>query len=820
MKVLKFGGSSVSTPQRIRNTKEIIESILSFDPSHQIIVVFSAFGGATDFLLKLGSFASQGDVEYLNLLSTFKERHNHAAHELLEGSKLQKVLEELEENYTELESLLKGLFLLKEMSARSQDLLVSFGERNSTRIISAYLDSYGLDAQFVDARDLIITNDSFGSAKVQYKITNERIKNFFRESPHKLSVITGFIGRTQSGATTTLGRGGSDYTAAIFAAATNAAALEIWTDVDGVLTSDPNKVPKAFTIPQLTYEEAMEMSHYGAKVIYPPTIQPVLSKGIPLYIKNTMAPDNPGTLVTNSLNGYNKSVKGVSSISQIALITIQGPGLIGVPGTAARVFSCLAHNGINVILITQGSSEHSISFAVKEDDGPKAKKSLEEEFNTELTKGFVDSIVLESSLSILAVVGEKMRFLPGLAGRLFTALGQNGINCSAIAQGSSERNISFVVNRHDEIKALNVVHDAFFLSDIREIHVFIIGVGLVGKTLLAQIRDHAAFLQREKQLRIKIIGLANSKKMIFDLSGISLENWKETLTSSDQKMVLEDFIKEMISFNLPNTIFVDNTANSSVASSYESIIDSSISIVTPNKKAFSGSLAYYKRLKDLAILRDVRLLYETNVGAGLPVLSTLDNLISSGDELIRIEGVVSGSLSFIFNSFNKEKKFSQLVKDAKQLGYTEPDPREDLSCFDVRRKMLILARDSGFDLQEEDITIEPFLPDALFGDSSIGAFLEDLEGYDSKMEELRRNAEMSNCRLAIIGEVKDGKASILLKQVEKSSPFYNLSGSDNMIVFTTSRYYKNPLVIRGPGAGSEVTAAGVFADIISIGIKH
>ena len=820
MKVLKFGGSSVASPERIIKILDIIKENTSTDSGEIVFAVFSAFGGVTDFLLDLGNMARNGDETYIQKLEEFKKRHIDAASVLVANPQSKELHPLLESNFIELESLLKGVFLIKELSLRSQDLLVSFGERCSALIISYFFLANGIDAKFVDARSLIVTNDAFGAAKVDFKKTQAKIDSFLTKNENQVYTATGFIGSTTDGATTTLGRGGSDYTAAILAGAINASTLEIWTDVNGVLTSDPNKVPKAFTIPKLTYEEAMEMSHFGAKVIYPPTIQPILSKGIPLQIKNTFAPEHAGTLVTNSINGYDKSVKGISSIAHIALITIQGSGLIGVPGTAARVFSSLARKEINVILITQGSSEHSISFAVKEKDGYISKLCLEEEFSSELSNGLVDSIIMENSLSILAVVGEKMRFLPGLAGRLFSALGQNGINCSAIAQGSSERNISFVVDRKHETKALNVVHDAFFLSGVREINIFIIGVGLIGKTLLEQIKNQSKSLLEEKLLHINIIGLANSKKMILNKSGIDVSNWERSLSNSSQEMELERFIKEMINFNFPNTIFVDNTANYRVAHSYPTILESSISIATPNKIAFSSELDYYKNLKNIAAKRGVRLIYETNVGAGLPVLSTLEGLIASGDRLINIQGVLSGSLSFIFNSFKEGTIFSSLVRKAKQLGYTEPDPREDLSCFDIRRKLLILARDSGFDLNESDIEIEDFIPDSLFDNSPVEDFLVNLEAIDEQMEELRSIAASESCHLCVIGEINQEKATVSLKKVSRESPFFSLNGSDNMIVFTTSRYLQNPLVIRGPGAGSEVTAAGVFADILSIGLKQ
>lgn len=567
----------------------------------------------------------------------------------------------------------------------------------------------------------------------------------------------------------------------------------------------------------MTYGEAMEMSHFGAKVIYPPTLQPALKKGIPLFIKNTFKPALTGTFISNKSDLDGHPVKGISSISNISLLTLQGGGMFGVPGIAARLFSALARANINIILITQGSSEHSISFAVQPQVARKAKKRVEIEFDNEIKSGSVDPVKLEENLAVVAIIGENMRYQPGIAARLFLALSKNGINCIAIAQGSSELNVSVVINNNHESKALNALHESFFLSDTKELHLFMMGVGLIGSTLIKQVKQQGAYLKKHRSLEIKVIGLANSKKMIFDEEGIDLDHWKEALDDGLQKSDLPTFVDKMKALNLSNTIFVDNTANPAISNYYESILDASISISTPNKIATSSSYLQYQRLKTIAKKRGIQFMYETNVGAGLPVISTLNDLISSGDQILKIEGVLSGSLSFIFNSFNEGVNFSDVVKEAKTLGYTEPDPRIDLNGIDVRRKLIILARESGYALEPEDVEIQNILPSACQQAETIEQLFEELEKADNNFEQLRINAAKDSQVLRMIAKLENGKASIGLEAVGASHPFFSLSGSDNMIIFTTERYKERPLVIRGPGAGAEVTAAGVFAEIISIG---
>ena len=814
MKVLKFGGSSVGTPDRIRGIVAILKSYA--DRGDHFTVVFSAFGGVTDTLITMGDLAAKGDESYYEHFLAFSKRHLDAARDLLQEPYLSEVLSGLENNHEVLKNLLYGIFLVREASTRTMDYVISFGERNSAFIIAHTLQQAGLNASYLDARKIISTDKNFGNAKVDLALTYGKIKKQYTQTSD-IQVVTGFIAAAKGGLTTTLGRGGSDYTAALIAAGLDADSLEIWTDVDGVMTADPRRVKKAFSIPVMTYAEAMEMSHFGAKVIYPPTIQPVLAKKIPMWIKNTFNPSHPGTLVSDKEDEVRTPVKGISSIGNIALLTLQGSGLFGVPGIAARLFGSLASAGINVILITQGSSEHSISFAVQPDKAVKARKQVEKEFEHEVQSGLVDPVRMEAELSVVAIIGEHMRYLPGISGRLFQALGQNGINVVAIAQGSSELNISVVINRADESKALNALHEAFFLSDTSVVNVFMVGVGLIGSTLLKQIKAHAEFLKKEHSLEIKVVGLANSKKLIFNENGIDLDNWRDQLSTSDTPMKIKDFVEKMKSMNLSSSIFVDNTANEQIAQHYDEILDASISISTPNKVAASSGYELYLKLKKTAKKRGILFLYETNVGAGLPVISTLNDLIVSGDRILKIEAVLSGSLSFIFNSFKPGISFSSIVLEAQKRGFTEPDPRVDLNGIDVRRKLIILARETGLPLEAEDVVIHPVLPDACRNAPNVEAFFAELKQADDHFSQLAEAAAKEGKVLRMVASLENGIASIGLQSVDATHPFYQLSGSDNMIVFTSERYKERPLVVRGPGAGAEVTAAGIFSEIIKIG---
>ena len=814
MKVLKFGGSSVAKPERIKSIADILKDY--YKRGEKFAVVFSAFGGVTDYLIKMSSAAAKGDESYIEHFNSFSKRHIDTVNELFNEQEKESILSELKQNHEVLKGLLKGVFLVREASPRTMDYVLSFGERNSNFIISQYLRKEGINTNYLDARKIIKTDKKFGAAKIDLDSTFKNIQEYFANHP-EVQITTGFIGSSKGGLTTTLGRGGSDFTAAILAAGLNAEAIEIWTDVDGVLTSDPRRVKSAFTIPTLTYAEAMEMSHFGAKVIYPPTIQPAMVKGIPIYIKNTFNPSFVGTYISNESSANGHPIKGISSINDISLLTLQGSGLFGVPGIAARLFNSLAQAKINVILITQGSSEHSISFAVSPKDSARAKRKVDEEFEYEFKSGGVELVKVENDLSIIAIIGENMRYEPGISGKLFQALGKNGINCVAIAQGSSELNVSVVINNIDESKALNALHESFFLSDTKELHLFMVGVGLIGSTLLDQIQKQNDYLKENSQLQIKVIGISNSRKMYFNENGVNLDTWKDDLLNSNEAADISAFIEKMKKLNLSNTIFVDNTANSAITSHYEKILDSSISISTPNKIATSSAYLQYERLKYIAKKRGVQFLYETNVGAGLPVISTLNDLIQSGDRILKIEGVLSGSLSFIFNSFKEGVKFSSVVKQAKDLGFTEPDPRTDLNGIDVRRKLIILARESGLPLEQASVKIDAILPEACQKAENVAQLFDEIEKADNYFEKMRADAAKEGKVLRFIAKLENGEASIVLQAVDASNPFYSLSGSDNMIVFTTDRYKERPLVILGPGAGAEVTAAGVFAEIITIG---
>ena len=814
MKVLKFGGSSVAKPERI---KQIIEILKTYqERGEKFTIVCSAFSGVTDSLIAMATKAAAADESYIELYEVFSQRHIQAAKDLLKTDTEKAVLKGLKENHKTLKDILHGIFLVREASLRTMDYVLSFGERSSNYIIANALTLHGLPADYLDARNIIVTDKNFGSAKVDLDTTYDNIQAYYGKVSN-IQVVTGFVAAAKGGLTTTLGRGGSDYTAALLAAGLQAEAIEIWTDVDGVLTTDPRKVKKAFTIPTMTYGEAMEMSHFGAKVIYPPTIQPAFTKNIPIYIKNTFNPTFGGTFISNKKDEKGPAVKGISSIGNISLLTLSGSGMFGVPGTAGRLFNALAQANVNIILITQGSSEYSISFAVQPKDAKKAKKAVEKEFTHEMRSNLVNAIKVEDDLAVVAIIGENMRYQPGISGMLFRSLGKNGINAIAIAQGSSELNISVVINKEDEAKALNALHASFFLSDTKEIHLFMIGVGLIGSTLIKQIKAQADYLREKQSVEIKVIGLSNSKKMLFNKEGIDLDNWKDNLLASEEKTSFSGFIKRMKELNLSNTIFIDNTANKEIDKYYEGILDSSISISTPNKIATSSSYAQYQTLKQTAEKRGVQFAYETNVGAGLPVISTLNDLINSGDRIIKIEGVLSGSLSFIFNSFKEGTKFSEIVKAAKEKGYTEPDPREDLSGLDVRRKLIILSRETGLAMEPEHVNIQNILPKACNDAATVDQLMKEIKKADDYFEAMRKEAADKGGVLRMIAKLEEGKASIALESVGPDHPFYSLSGSDNMIVFTTERYRERPLVVTGPGAGAEVTAAGVFAEIIKIG---
>ncbi|MBX2894066.1 MAG: bifunctional aspartate kinase/homoserine dehydrogenase I [Cyclobacteriaceae bacterium] len=812
MKILKFGGSSVAKPERIRSVIEIIKPYLKHKPA----LVFSAFGGVTDSLIALSTAALAGKSEYKDELKALEARHLDAVRELIGVQKQSSIIAQVKYTFNELEDVLHGVFLVKERTPRTLDYIMSFGERLSAYIITEAMKDQGIAAEFLDARQVIRTDNNFGYARIDFEKTNELIQQHFA-SRTQLQVITGFIGSSPSGETTTIGRSGSDYTAAIFAGALKASDLEIWTDVDGMMTADPRKVKKAFTVKEMTYEEAMELSHFGAKVIFPATMQPAMINRIPIWIKNTFNPTFEGTVISEKSNGRNLIIKGISSMDKISLLSVQGSGLMGVVGVSMRLFGTLAKENISVILISQASSEHSICFAIESNKTQQAKTAIEKEFQYEIRSKEMDAVKVEESLAIVAIVGENMKHNPGTSGRMFNALGKSGININAIAQGSSELNISAVIHQQDIAKALNVLHEAFFLSDRKVLNVFLVGTGLIGKSLLAMMQKQFSQLAKQNQLEIHVVGIANSKKMLFHEDGLKLSDAIATMLDEGEEMNLNNFIGTMISMNLSNSIFVDCTSSEEVTEHYETILSSNISIVTPNKKANSGAYQKYQTLRQAAQRRGVKFLYETNVGAGLPVINTLHDLLVSGDTVLSIEAVLSGTLNYIFSFFKSGDKFSDVVKEAKAKGYTEPDPRDDLNGMDVARKILILSREAGLTLELSDIKVENLVPEDCRGEMSVDQFFEKLATHNDYFEQLAQAADSRNEKLRYMAVLKDGKTSIKLGSVNTQHPFYSLSGSDNIILLTTERYNERPMVIRGPGAGAEVTAAGVFADIIRIG---
>jgi len=813
MKVLKFGGTSVGSSDSI---KKVIEIVADYNAQNiHVAIVSSAMSGITNKLMLAGQKASENDESYLDFLKEIEELHFSTIKDLLRVKNQSHVLATVKMMLNELEDLMHGVFLLKELSLRTTDLLLSFGERLSCYIINSYANQQGLDTELLDARLLVKTDNRFGKGRVQMDVTVHNIQEYFKAHT-QIQVVTGFISSTDKNETTTLGRGGSDYTASIFGAALDAEEIEIWTDVDGVLTTDPRHVKKAFSLSEMTYEEAMEMSHFGANVIYPPTLQPAFQKKIPLRIRNTFNRDFSGTLIKSVADSGNYLVRGISSIRNISLVNFQGSGMVGVAGVSSRLFGVLANSDINLILITQASSEHSICFAIDPKDGALAKLVIEEEFSREMEVGKIDSVAIEEQLSIIAIIGEKMAHTPGISGRLFNALGKNGVNVAAIAQGSSERNLSIVIAQKDTSKTLNTIHEVFFLSDVKTLNIFIIGVGLIGGTLIDQIASHNQNLEKDHALKINIVGMTNSKKMVFNEDGLSLDNWKDKLNDNDEVSTISGFIDKMVKLNLQNSVFIDCTASPEVVNKYESVLKHSISIATPNKLASSGDLQLFRTLKLVALENDVKFVYETNVGAGLPVITTLNDLKISGDKILKIEGVLSGTLSYIFNSFTTGTKFSEVVKQAKEKGFTEPDPRDDLNGMDVARKILILSREVGLDISLEDVDINNLLPQSCIDAESVDSFFNELENANDYFDELRTEAEKSGKVLRFLAKMDNGSASVGLEAVDQTNPFYALDGSDNMISFTTDRYMERPLVIKGPGAGAEVTAAGVFAEIISI----
>lgn len=811
MQVLKFGGSSVAHSDSIKR----ICSLLEKKPKGRYAIVVSALGNITDQLIQCGKLASERKNIYKNILEEIEIRHLNIIRELFPITYQSHLISWIKKNINDLESLCDGIFQVEELSKRSLDKIMSFGELSSSFLIAEKLKQSGLDAVCKDSRELIITDSQFGCAQVDFITSNHHIIQFFREKTSEYIVLPGFIGSTLENETTTLGRGGSDYTAAILAAAISASLLEIWTDVSGMMTANPKIVNQAFPIKEISYEEAMELSHFGAKVIYPPTIQPAMKKHIPIQIKNTFSPVDPGTLIYISKStNISQPVTGISGIQNLALLTLEGSGMVGIPGYSKRLFEALSREKINVIFITQSSSEHSITTGIHEMDVIKAKAVIDSEFAQEIHQRRIDPLTIEKDLCIIAVVGDNMKNLHGTSGKMFASLGRNSINVRAIAQGSTEKNISAVIRKADFKKALNTLHEAFFESPPKQINLFICGVGKVGSKLLEQIDQQQNYLLEELKLQVRVIGLANSKKMYFDDNGINLFQWENHLNKKGQKMNIYSFMEEVWKFNLRNSLFVDNTASEEMAMTYEKFLQNGIGVITCNKIACSSDYDHYKKLKTLSRHFKAPFLFETNVGASLPVISTLNDLINSGDKIKKIEAVLSGSLNFIFNHFVGVKSFLEVVKEAQLKGYTEPDPRIDLSGLDVMRKILILARECGTPLELSDIHQKSFLPESCSKVISIENFYQELHQYRDYFFKIRKEAEKEKKRLRFIARYENGRASVGLESVKQSHPFYQLEGKDNMVLYNTSRYAEQPLIIRGAGAGAEVTASGVFSDII------
>ena len=813
MKILKFGGTSVGTAESIRKVADIISKY-----EHNGIrtaVVVSAQSGITNLLMLAGDQAAAGDETYTETLAQIENRHFEVIKALISVKGQSSLFGHVKLLLNELEDVLHGVFLLREESLRTKDLIMSFGERLSAYIIKDFITQSGIPAAYLDARKIIVTDDNFGAAKINFETTNKKIVDYFKEHP-ELQIVTGFISSNNKNQITTLGRGGSDYTAAVLGAALDAEEIEIWTDVDGMMTADPKKVKRAFSLSSLSYVEAMELTHFGAKIIYPPTLQPAFNKNIPLRIKNTFNPEFEGTVIKREANNKEMPIKGISSIQKVSLVNLHGSGMVGVPGIASRLFGALSKAKISVILITQASSEYSICFAIAPEDAQATRIAVEDEFSLEIASKKIEPLLIEENLSILAIVGENMKNTPGIAGKLFGALSKNGINIVAIAQGSSELNVSVIIKEFHLSKALRALHGAFFLLNRQSLNLYVVGTGLIGGTLLKQIKRQYDYFYDKRFLSINIVALANSKKMIFDENGLALENWKEDLGEKGAKMSIRAYIDQMTALDLPNSIFVDNTSSKLISDHYEEILNANISVVTPNKLANSDSYDRYLELQDIALKNGVKFLYETNVGAGLPVISTLRDLKLSGDQIYKIDGILSGTISYIFNSFEGNKKFSEVVREAKKLGYTEPDPRDDLNGMDMARKILILSREAGISLELKDINMEALLPEACFQADSVEGFFEELQKIDGMMEEKRIVAEKEGKKLRYIAGLENDKAFIRLEAVGPDSLFYAVSGSDNIIAYTSERYHDKPLVIKGPGAGAEVTAAGVFAEIIGI----
>ena len=806
MKVMKFGGTSVGSKESIISLKRIVEA-----ENNNVIVVVSALGGITDKLIATSKLALNGDKSYIKEIELMAERHHTMVDDvIIDPQKHDRLITAIDNLIDQLRSIYYGVYLIRDLSEKTKAAIVSYGERLSSQIVAALVD----DAKWYDSRKFIKTTQKHGKHILDSELTQRLVRETFAEIPH-IALVPGFISSdVHSGETTNLGRGGSDYTAAIIAAALNAEVLEIWTDVDGFMTADPKVIRTAYTINELSYIEAMELCNFGAKVIYPPTIYPVCVKNIPIRVKNTFNPDAQGTVIKSSVDNDRKPIKGISSIKGTTLITVTGLSMVGVIGVNRRIFTALADNGISVFMVSQASSENSTSIGVRDEDANEAVSVLNQEFAKEIQTGAMFPMHAESGLATIAIVGENMKHTPGIAGKLFGTLGRSGISVIACAQGASETNISFVVDSRLLRKALNVIHDSFFLSEYNVLNLFICGIGTVGGNLIEQIRSQYEELKRTRRLKLNVVGISNSSKAIFSRDGIDLANYHELLEKADPSNT-EHLRNEIIGMNIFNSVFVDCTASGEVAELYQTLLEHNISVVAANKVAASSDYDSYIKLKETALRRGVKFLFETNVGAGLPIIGTINDLRSSGDKILKIEAVLSGTLNFIFNEISECVPFSETVKRAKEQGYSEPDPRIDLSGKDVVRKLVILAREAGYKVEQEDVEKHLFVPDEFFK-GSIDEFWENLPSLDAEFELRRKALEAENKRWRFVAKMDHGYTCVSLEAVDRNHPFYNLEGSNNIIMLTTERYKEYPMLIQGYGAGAGVTAAGVFANIMSI----
>jgi aspartokinase/homoserine dehydrogenase 1 len=805
MKVLKFGGTSVGSVESILCLKRIVES-----EKQQVVVVVSALSGITDKLIETAKLAVNGNERYLEEYEMIVERHKTMVDSIIPKDKAVILNKTIDGLLAELRSIYNGVYLIRDLSEKTQAAIVSYGERLSSNIVATLIEG----AKWFDAREFIKTERKHGKQMLDSELTTQLVCNTFSHSP-KISLVPGFISSDKiSGETTNLGRGGSDYTASIIAAALNAEVLEIWTDVNGFMTADPRVIPTAYTINELSYIEAMELCNFGAKVIYPPTIYPVCVKNIPIRVKNTFNTDNPGTIIKNKIDNDRKPIKGISSINGTTLITVTGLSMVGVIGVNRRIFTVLADNGISVFMVSQASSENSTSIGVRDEDATNAVEVLNKEFAKEIETGAMYPMHAESGLATIAIVGENMKHTPGIAGKLFGTLGRSGISVIACAQGASETNISFVVEAKLLRKSLNVLHDSFFLSEYKVLNLFICGIGTVGGNLIEQIRQQHSQLMENRRLKLNVVGIASSRTAIFDREGIDLSNYKEKLEKSSPSDI-NRLRKEVLGMNIFNSVFVDCTASNEVSSLYQTFLENNISVVAANKVAASSDYESYLKLKETALRRGVKFLFETNVGAGLPIICTINDLCNSGDKILKIEAVLSGTLNFIFNEISAEVPFSETVRRAKEQGYSEPDPRIDLSGKDVVRKLVILTREAGYKVEQEDVEKKLFVPDEFFN-GTIEDFWKNLPNLDSDFEEKRKKLEAENKRWRFVAKMDHGKTSVSLESVGINHPFYGLEGSNNIVLLTTERYKEYPMQIQGYGAGAGVTAAGVFANIMSI----